>query len=187
MRWRWVPNALTLTRIALVPFLAMAIIDEHYRIAFALFFLAGVSDLADGMLARHFRWQTRLGSLIDPLADKLLFAAVFIVLVLQGKVALWLGVMVVLRDVIIISGATFYNFAVERLVGTASLLGKLNTLVLGCYVLLILFDAAGPRLPNLVMTMAQWLVVALLVISCAHYVWLGVRLARQRSIHDRDV
>src|ERR1035437_6075519 len=73
-QFRAVPNLLTLLRLFIIPFLVIAILDNRYHIAFALFVLAGFSDGFDGLLARMLSQRTTLGLYLDPIADKLLLS-----------------------------------------------------------------------------------------------------------------
>ena len=74
MSLRWLPNAISLLRIALVIPILLLIINARYGSALALCFVAGFSDGVDGYLAKRFDWRTRIGALLDPIADKLLVA-----------------------------------------------------------------------------------------------------------------
>ncbi len=179
MSLAWLPNCLTIIRIGLVPFVVIAIFDARYALAFVLFFVAGLSDLLDGYLARRFGWQSRLGSLLDPIADKLMFIAVFASLASLAMIPWWLALLVVLRDLIIVTGASVYNFTVAKLEGAASLLGKLNTLVQGLYVLSVLSAAATGHPPAWVLRIGALLVVLSVLVSGTHYVIDWSRRARQ--------
>ncbi|HZD51733.1 MAG TPA: CDP-alcohol phosphatidyltransferase family protein, partial [Woeseiaceae bacterium] len=117
MSLRWLPNAISLMRIGLVAPVVWMMLESHFEEAIVLFFIAGFSDGLDGYLAKRFDWHTRLGGILDPVADKLLVASAFITLVSTGHVPLWLAVAVVLRDVIIVGGATAYNFLVGPIEG----------------------------------------------------------------------
>lgn len=183
MRVEWLPNLITILRIFLVPFLVAAIFRSHYQLAFLLFFVAGVSDLMDGFLARHFNWHTRLGSLLDPLADKLLVAGVFVSLAITGLVPAWLAVLVILRDLIIVTGALVYNFLISRLDGSASLLSKLNTGVQGLYVLATLATAASGFPGDAAKTALGIVMILSVIASGGHYVISWSR----RATHEGQV
>src|SRR5688572_11362698 len=87
----------------LTPLIAWSI--SHYQCAWALglMFTSGVTDAADGYLARRYRWQSRLGGYLDPIADKLLLVTVYISLGIAGLSPWWLVALVVGRDVIILA------------------------------------------------------------------------------------
>jgi cardiolipin synthase (CMP-forming) len=74
------PNQLTLLRLVFIPFIASAILDRQFKLAFILFVLAGLSDGLDGVLARAMNQRTMLGQYLDPIADKLLLSTMFLVL-----------------------------------------------------------------------------------------------------------
>jgi phosphatidylglycerophosphate synthase len=83
VRLGWLPNAICVLRMLLVVPLMIALLGEHYAAAVILLVVAGASDGLDGFLAKTFGWQTRLGSLLDPAADKLLLVSVFVGLACQ--------------------------------------------------------------------------------------------------------
>ena len=101
MSLRWIPNAICIVRIALVAPIVLSLLAQRYEVALLLFAVAGGSDGLDGFLAKRFSWQTRLGGLLDPIADKLLIAAALFGLALEFKT--WLiyvpAAMIIARDV----------------------------------------------------------------------------------------
>ena len=129
MSFSWLPNAISLMRIVLVAPILMLILQGSFGWALALFCIAGFSDGVDGYLAKRFDWHTRLGALLDPVADKLLIAGTFITLAYTQDIPLWLAAVVILRDVVIVVGATAYNFLVRPVEGEPTRVSKLNTLV----------------------------------------------------------
>jgi cardiolipin synthase len=98
------PNLITLARLLAVPLAIWLIVDGSYGTAFWVFAGAGVSDALDGYIAKRFNARTRLGALLDPLADKTLVASVYVTLGLAGQLPNWLVILVVFRDVMIIGG-----------------------------------------------------------------------------------
>lgn len=99
---RHLPNIISVLRILLVYPVVQMLLARRYDWALALFVLAGLSDALDGFLAKHYHWQSRLGSFLDPAADKLLLLACFVVGGWQGLMPLWLVVAAVLRDIVIV-------------------------------------------------------------------------------------
>ena len=85
-------------RLFIIPFLVIEILDGHYRMAFALFILAGISDALDGLLARWLSQKTTLGQYLDPIADKLLLSTLFVVLTHVGLIPRYVTVLVFSRD-----------------------------------------------------------------------------------------
>ena len=80
------PNLLTMARLFTLPFLVIEILDGHWKLAFALLWIAGVSDGLDGLLARMLKQRTTLGLYLDPIADKLLMSTLFVVLTHVGLI-----------------------------------------------------------------------------------------------------
>src|SRR5262249_58872248 len=98
------PNLISLGRLLLVPLAISLILEDSYGTAFWVFVVAGVSDALDGFIAKRFDRRTRLGALLDPLADKVLLVSVYVTLGIAGQIWAWLVVLVVFRDVMIIGG-----------------------------------------------------------------------------------
>jgi cardiolipin synthase len=127
MSFSWIPNAITLARIVLILPVLGLIHATEYAWALLLFAVAGFSDGLDGFLAVRFGWQSRLGALLDPVADKLLVAGMFITLTMTGDLPVWLTTMVILRDIVILGGAIAYHYLIEPVEGEPSRISKLNT------------------------------------------------------------
>ena len=176
---RQLPNAITLLRIVLVLPLGWAIVARRDDLALGLALLAGVSDALDGFLARRFGWFTRLGAWLDPAADKLMLVVAYLSLAWIAAVPCWLAALVVLRDVVIVSGALLYRRLRGALEVAPSLLSKVNTAVQIVYVLLVLLHLQG-LLPISPASVA-WLVAALTLASGLDYV---LRFSR-KAIEDR--
>lgn len=181
MKARNLPNILTALRILMVPPVVFAILSGRYGFALVLLAIAGASDGLDGFLARRFGWQTRLGAILDPVADKLLVVTVFLSLVAVGGIPLWLVVLVVVRDLVIVAGATAYRLLFGDLELAPTLLSKLNTLLQVALVLIVLLDLAG-------LVPFAWLVQSFIVavtlsttLSGLHYVWEWSRRALTRA------
>ncbi len=142
MRARDIPNLITVGRILLVAPVAWALVAEKYKLALLLFFVAGASDAVDGFLAKRFDWTSRLGALLDPLADKFLLVTCYAVLAWNGLLPFWLLVLVLTRDLLIVGGAVAYNFRIRRLEAEPTLISKLNTLLQILLVLLVIVHQA---------------------------------------------
>lgn len=138
-----IPNALTAFRLVLiVPFLIF-LYQHEYVSAFYIYLLAGFTDGLDGWLARHYHWQSPLGSFIDPLADKLLVASSFISLALIGNLPWWLVILVFMRDLTISIGVMAWYWLVQReLDFKPTILSKFNTTLQLALVTLCLFELA---------------------------------------------
>ena len=133
-----VPNLLTISRILLTPGFVMAYEQQRFDLAWLLFAVAGLTDALDGILARVLHQRSRLGSMLDPLADKVLLDTSFICLTMQGWLPKWLTILVVSRDAIIVGGLMLMQvFGVEvknRI--SPTWLGKATTV---CQIALVLF------------------------------------------------
>ncbi|HXX03952.1 MAG TPA: CDP-alcohol phosphatidyltransferase family protein [Xanthobacteraceae bacterium] len=99
-----IPNLITLGRIISVPIVVWAITSGEMLLAFFLFLAAGISDAVDGFLAKRFHMASELGAYIDPLADKALIVSIYVALGIAGGLAISLVILVVSRDIMIISG-----------------------------------------------------------------------------------
>ena len=181
----WIPNAISLMRIALIVPILMLILRDEYAWALGLFFFAGFSDGLDGYLANRFDWRTRLGGLLDPVADKLLVAGMFITLAWVGQIPAWLAAIVILRDIVIFGGAVAYNFLIEPLQGEPTRISKLNT-VLELLFLLFALSRAGFGWPDTItMTILGASILVTVVISGADYVWSWGRRAQEGANNVR--
>lgn len=100
---RTIPNLITICRIALTPFIVIAILGGNCRRALILAAVAGVSDGIDGFLARQFHWKSRAGAYLDPIADKLLLTAVYVSFGYSGMAPFWLVALVIGRDLFILA------------------------------------------------------------------------------------
>ena len=98
------PNLLTLLRIGAVPVLILFLREREYAVAVAIFVGAGITDGLDGWIAKKFNCVTRLGSILDPIADKVLIVSTYVMLVLLGDLPFWLLLLIVFRDMGIIGG-----------------------------------------------------------------------------------
>ncbi len=181
MTLSWLPNLISVVRILLIPPTLYAIAVEAWTVALGLFFFAGFSDGLDGFLAKRFTWQSRLGALLDPAADKLLMAGVFLTLTVVGLVPVWLAAVVILRDVVIVSGALAYQFLVAPVPGEPTRLSKVNTAVELLYVLSVLGHAAFSWPPDITLTVLGAGVLVTAVVSGIDYVLSWARRAREST------
>lgn len=142
MSLRWLPNAICVVRLLLVAPIVWLLVGGHYALALALFVIAGASDGLDGYLAKTFDWRSRLGSLLDPAADKLLLVSVFVTLTYLGLVPGGLTAIVVGRDLLIVAGALAYQWLIAPLEGQPTAISKLNTAMQLGFVFFTLTNAA---------------------------------------------
>ena len=135
MSFSWIPNAICVFRIVLVLPVVALLLAGQFETALVLIVVAGLSDGLDGFLAKNFGWRSRLGSLLDPAADKLLLVSVFLTLTYLSLTPLWLAATVVLRDLVIVGGALAYQILIGPVTGEPRAVSKLNT---ACQLVLVL-------------------------------------------------
>ena len=166
------PNLLTLARMAAVLPLVWLLLAEAYGWALVIAVFAGISDFLDGWLARRFGWQSEFGNLADPLADKLLVAAVLVTFAVLGELPWWLVVVVLLRDAIIVLGGLAYHLIIDRVVSAPTWLSRFNMFCQVCLMWLLLVRLAlFPLLPRDAEVVLVWLIVALSAITLGQYIW----------------
>lgn len=185
MNLRQLPNAITWLRVASVLPLTWAIERGAYRLALGVALLAALSDALDGFLARRFGWQTAFGSLLDPVADKLLLTGCFVALWSVGALPGGLLVLVLGRDSVIVAGALAYHWLIGPVTGKPTLLGKLCTALQIALALVLLLQLAGVPLAPAWSTAALWAVALVTAASGLDYVlrWSlrAVRARRTRA------
>lgn len=165
------PTTITLLRILLVPVTVYLILDSRYTPAFWLFVAAGVSDALDGFLAKRLNAVSRVGSYLDPLADKALIVAVFLSLGHMGQVPVWLVILIVFRDALIVVGAMLYQTLTQALRMEPLRISKANTAAQITLIALVLAKLGlGLAIEN-VTTAAFYFVAAMTFASGAAYVW----------------
>jgi CDP-diacylglycerol--glycerol-3-phosphate 3-phosphatidyltransferase len=165
------PNVLTLLRIVAVPVIVVALLGETPNgdaLAAAVFALAALSDGLDGYIARRRQDVTSFGKLMDPLADKLLIVAALVSLVSLGRLAAWVAMVIIARELAVTG---LRAVAVEQgVIISASWLGKVKTaLQVGAVFALIIWDPSPLAVDLLV-----YIAVAATVISGADY-FFGLR------------
>ncbi|HHH45745.1 MAG TPA: CDP-alcohol phosphatidyltransferase family protein [Thiotrichales bacterium] len=183
---RHIPNLLTVFRILLVWPLVEALLAGRYGWALFIFVVAGLTDGLDGFLARRFHWTSRLGGLLDPVADKLLMVSSFVALALAGIVPEWLVWLVIGRDLVIVTGAAAYHLLIEPLVAQPILLSKFNTLVQILYVFANLYDRGYARIDPAWIGALQWGLVFTTLSSGALYVWIWSRRAIRKKKQENN-
>jgi cardiolipin synthase len=171
-----VPNQLSILRMTLAPFLVVLVLQREFTWALVLFVIAGLTDLLDGYIARRGHQKTTLGTIMDPIADKILLSASFIVLTwsseLTTRIPAWLTVLALSRDVLVLLTAALINLTSGWRIFKPTLPGKLSTalqiLTVG---VVLLLNALGQEL-----AVTRWLyrgVLALILLSAAHYIYLA--------------
>ncbi|MGB5261289.1 MAG: CDP-alcohol phosphatidyltransferase family protein [Gammaproteobacteria bacterium] len=181
MRANDIPNIITVFRFLLVTPVVWAMLNDRFGLALLLFGVAGLSDAVDGYLAKRNNWTSRLGALMDPLADKLLLVCTFITLGWLGWIPAWLVGLVILRDLVILTGASVYHVRIERITMEPSMVSKLNTFTQIMLVLAVMFSRGIHALPHLLIDVLLYSVLITTVWSGVGYVWTwGHRALRRR-------
>lgn len=183
-----VPNFLTVIRMVLIPVFVSLIVYQHFGWALVIFLSAGVTDGLDGLLARRFNQKSQLGTILDPIADKLLLVTAFVVLSNRHilpqplprhfPVPFWVTAAVISRDVFIIVGAAAINIVTGFRHFRPSIPGKANTFVQIAAVCFFLIAANFPAVSGYLPT-AYTTVFALAVFSGVHYIFFVSRLLNE--------
>jgi cardiolipin synthase len=131
---RHLPNFLTTLRLAAAPATAGLLAAGDFNAAFGIFAAAGLSDAADGFLAKRFDLSSRLGRVLDPAADKALMLAAFVTLAVLDDVPVWLAAVVIARDALILLGLAIAMAAQAPLSIEPLSIGKLSTALQVLYI-----------------------------------------------------
>ncbi len=190
------PNLLTMFRMVLIPVFVSLLFYQRFVWALIVFLLAGVTDGLDGLFARRFDQKSQLGTILDPIADKLLLVTSFIVLSMPSispqpmprhfPVPFWVTAAVISRDIFIIVGAAAINIVTGFRSFRPSWLGKVNTAVQILAIAAILVAASRPQVSGYLPTVYTT-VFAFAVFSGTHYVYFASRLLNEeRRQSDED-
>jgi cardiolipin synthase len=179
---RHLPNVITAIRILLVAPIAVALANHQWVATIALFGVAALSDGADGFLAKRFGWQSELGAVLDPAADKLLLATVFITLAYLKLVPLWLMAAAVARDAIIVAGALLYRCLIGPLTIRPSVASKFNTLCQAVFIVAVVGRGEFSIPPAWAVTALGATVFATVAVSGIDYVLIYGRRALSHSV-----
>jgi len=180
-----IPNGITLLRLAVTPFFVLAVVAGDHLVALGLFIAAGISDVLDGLVARLLGMRSRLGTYLDPIADKLLLVTAYVVLTLPipGSVTipLWLTVLALSRDFLIVLVALLLYLGADVVEFPPSLWGKATTFIHVVTLALVLI-ANVTRVAEHVLLACFYLALTLTVISGVDYIR---RVAKTlEAIHD---
>lgn len=191
-----VPNLLTVFRMVLIPVFVSLLFYQRFILALAIFVLAGVTDGLDGLLARRFNQKSQLGTILDPIADKLMLVTSFVVLSMRSvfpqplpshlPVPFWVTVAVISRDVFILVGAAAINIVTGFRGFRPSLLGKINTTVQIFAITAIIFAASVPHGSGWYLPTIYTTVFAFSVLSGAHYVFFVSKLVNEDRRSEAD-
>lgn len=172
------PNAITLARLCAVPAAVWLVLQHRLDLAFWVFVAAGLSDGLDGWLARVRNARSRLGAILDPVADKALLVSIYVTLAAVGVLPDWLAILVVFRDLLIVGGVIVLTLLEQPPAIQPILLSKANTL------LQILLAAAALAIAGFgwpardLLEALVWATAASTIASGAAYVWRAARRGR---------
>ena len=184
-----VPNTLTVFRMVLIPVFVTLLFYQRFVLALAVFVVAGLTDGLDGLLARRFDQQSQLGTILDPIADKLMMVTAFIVLSMRSvfpqplpghlPIPFWVTVAVISRDVFIVVGAAAINIMTGFRGFRPSWLGKVNTTVQIIAIAVIMFAASVPYYTGYYLPTVYVVVFTFAVLSGLHYIFFASKLMNE--------
>ena len=184
-----VPNMLTVFRMVLIPVFVTMLFYRRFVLALAVFVCAGLTDGLDGLLARRFDQRSQLGTVLDPIADKLMMVTAFIVLSMRSvfpapvpshlPVPFWVTIAVISRDVFIIVGAAAINIMTGFRGFRPSWLGKVNTTVQIVAIAAIMFAASVPYYTGYYLPTIYATVFTFAVLSGLHYIFFASKLLNE--------
>lgn len=188
-QFRATPNLLTMLRLFTLPFLVIEILDAHWKLAFLLLWIAGLSDSLDGLLARRLGQHTTLGLYLDPIADKALLSTLFLVLTHVGVIPRYVTVLVFSRDlgILIISTLLYITNILRDF--RPNWLGKASTAVQILTVLTVMTVQLAPVtsslhvFKHLLLLLVAWLAP----LSAAQYAWTTLRKVQAQAVEPRPV
>ena len=182
-----IPNILTFMRMGLIPVFVSLVYYGYSKSALAVFLIAGISDGIDGFLARKFKQESELGTIIDPIADKLLMTVAFIILTLPNvlpptrhlPIPFWVTASVIGRDVLIITVAAAINIITGFRGFQPSFWGKASTLVQVIGISLVMLAAVTGY--TIYLPTTYFIIVLLVVVSGVHYVFQVASLMKKEE------
>lgn len=169
MNRKQIPNAITIARMVAAFPLLYFLIEGNSLVAFWIAIFAGLSDSLDGYLAKKFDWRSALGGLLDPIADKLMLSVCFIGLAWQHAIPLWLCVLVLARDIVIVTGAWVWWKTIGPFKPMPSQISKLTTFFQILYVGFLLANRAFAFVPGILLHLLFWLVIGFTLASGLDY------------------
>lgn len=176
VRFSHLPNILSVIRLLLVLPVGLFLVEGRFEAALALFLFAALSDLVDGWLARRFAWESSLGRVLDPTADKLLLLVSLIALSLVGVLPFWATLALVGRDLVLLTAAGIYRYLIGYLTPAPTFFGKsCSAAIMVLVVVLLLTQMQVPYLSEI----SRWcvdfglvlVVVTLSLASLVEYLW----------------
>ena len=175
-----IPNIITFMRCILILPIMWLLLNARYDEAFYLFIVAGISDGIDGYLARTYNCRTKLGSIADPLVDKLFIVCTLMVLAFIHQIPLWLLIIVVIRDLLLVGAVAFDYIRGHVYEIKPTLISKINTVMQVLFVIAIL-ASLGP------VPLSEWIKHTLMIIMCGTTVLSYLDYSIQWFSHSSDM
>lgn len=171
-----VPNLITTIRMILAPIFVIYLLDDQLIPSLIIFVICVISDGLDGMVARVFNQKSRLGTYLDPIADKLLLVAAFIFLSVRGFLPVWLTVTVIARDILIVLGVFVIYINRQDFSIRPSLLSKINTCLQFTTVIAVLSKGSLVFIPEIHLQPLFYATAVLTISSGLHYMHYWFRI-----------
>jgi CDP-diacylglycerol--glycerol-3-phosphate 3-phosphatidyltransferase len=140
--WLNIPNILSGMRILTIPIIVLLIVHTtpyNYPVLILVFFFSIMLDFFDGYLARKLSQETKLGQILDPLADKLMVSCIIVALIIKTDFPLWLGILIIGRDLLILAAGAVI-FKGKHVIATSILVGKATFALLGALIMTYILD-----------------------------------------------
>ncbi|MDH3566304.1 MAG: CDP-alcohol phosphatidyltransferase family protein [Desulfobacteraceae bacterium] len=175
-----IPNILTVSRILLTPLFVIYLVKDMFHFALLVFTIAAISDGLDGLLARYFNQYSALGAYLDPIADKLLLASAFACLAALKVIPAWLTIIVLSRDILIVTGIAVFTLMGIPFEIKPSLVSKWTTVFQFMTIFLTLLD---PKIPGIYIYKSSmfWITAGLTITSGLHYVYFALNALQSAS------
>ncbi|MFT5135880.1 MAG: cardiolipin synthase [Arenicella sp.] len=184
----YIPNLLTLARIALVPWLIVLLQEQQFLMSLIVFVVAGITDGLDGYIAKHYNAQTQLGAILDPLADKALLVSSFVMLSMMQLIPFWLVVAVVFRDIVIVCGYLIFILFFGAVETQPLKISKLNTFLQIVFIIIVLGMLAGASELSILIPPLSYAVLITSIASGCAYVYIGaVKATQTPQVQTTDV
>ncbi len=179
-----IPNILTVLRILLTPLFVIFLLRDLFFFALLTFSIAAISDGLDGLLARYFNQYTVLGAYLDPIADKLLLTSAFVSLAVLKIIPGWLAVIVISRDVLIVTGISVFAIADIQIDMQPRFLSKCTTVVQVLTIFLTLLDPKFSS-ANTIQWSMFWFTAGITTTSGFQYIFIGLNILQEVSENNR--
>lgn len=178
---KYIPNIITFIRLLAIPPAIYFLWLSDFNTALIIFAFAGVSDGVDGFLARRYGWETHWGAVMDPIADKTLLVLVGAMLAFKGLLPVWLFVLMMGRDVILLSGSALYRLKFGPFQVQPSLWGKFSTFVQITLLIVLMAHVAYGVLSVWQVDFLIYLCAFATLVSGIQYVWVWAHKARNEG------